>query len=300
VFYATITEKCSHSHRWWWNQGNNRDTRIDGVGKFAGHARTAEQMYRLYVNIGPRVFTKSLRTLFWPLTLYRYENEPFIAALRESLGDVRMGDFWSKSPQTDVVITTFDLKLNSTRFIKPWKKEYLDWPAYRAVLASSSVPTYFPVLEGRYVDGGVGSYTNPCYLAAYELKYCLRWDPAETTLISLGTGRAPYDFTSDEANKKWPWEWLQPIMGAFQQSADDQQVHLVKTFFEKLDFRRFQVNLNQDIPMDDISQIPRLTVYGDELGKKLLSDQIDYAQMIRPKQTPEYSHEVNDATVIKL
>ena len=26
-----------------------------------------------------------------------------------------------------------------------------------------------PVVANRYVDGGVGSYSNPCYLAAFEL-----------------------------------------------------------------------------------------------------------------------------------
>ena len=79
--------------------------------------------------------------------------------------------------------------------VKPWKPDYTDWPVTLAVLASSAVPTLFPVVEGRYVDGGVGSYANPCYVAAYELRYCLGWDPAETTLISLGTGRTPHTLT---------------------------------------------------------------------------------------------------------
>lgn len=31
-----------------------------------------------------------------------------------------MGDFWGKTPRTDLVITTFDLEENRTKFIKTW------------------------------------------------------------------------------------------------------------------------------------------------------------------------------------
>ena len=146
---------------------------------------------------------------------------------------------------------------------------------------------FFPPVEGQFVDGGVGAYSNPCYLAAYEVHKCLSaWDPSETTLISLGTGRAPHTVKPGEANR-WPtWGWLKPILGAFLQSADDQQVHLVTTFFDELDFRRFQVDLREPIPLDDPSQIPRLAEYGEELGKKILDDETDPVQQIRAALPP--------------
>ena len=132
-----------------------------------------------------------------------------------------------------MVITSFDLVENRTRFLKPWKAEYKNWPVVKAVLASSTVPTYFPVVEGRYIDGGVGAYCNPAYLAAYELLFCLNWDPAETTLISLGTGRDPHRYRPRQANQMWAWDWIDPVLGAFLSSADDQQVNLVETFFSR-------------------------------------------------------------------
>jgi uncharacterized protein len=141
---------------------------------------TADELYQLYVDLGKTIFPKSWRTFFFPLSRFRYPSKPLSAALNKYMGNRKMGDFWTANPPIDVVITTFDLVDNHTRFIKPWKDEYKDWPVVRAVLASSSVPTYFPVVEGRFVDGGVGAYANPCYLAAYELMYCLNWDPAAT------------------------------------------------------------------------------------------------------------------------
>ena len=246
-----------------------------------GAGLTGEQMHRLYSERGQAIFRKSWRTLLWLLARYRYPHGPLESALKEQIGEMTMGEFWSADPPTDVVITTFDLVDNRTRFVKPWKDEYTAWPVVKAVLASSSVPTYLPVVEGRYVDGGVGSYANPCYLAAYELRFCLDWDPAETTLISLGTGRGPHTLREGDANRFWAWKWIKPVLGAFLQSADDQQVRLVRTFFEQLDFRRFQVDLREPIEMDDPSKIPQLTAYGEELGRKILNDETDRALEVK-------------------
>ncbi|MFQ6102070.1 MAG: patatin-like phospholipase family protein [Anaerolineae bacterium] len=251
-----------------------------------GVGLTGAEMHRLYAELAGSVFRKTWRSWLWPLTRYRYPQEPLAAALREHIGEITMGDFWLADPPSDVVITTFDLVDNRTRFIKPWKEEYAGWSVVKAVLASSAVPTYFPVVEGQYVDGGVGSYVNPCYLAAYEARFCLEWDPAETTLLSLGTGRDPHTIQPGDANRFWAWDWIGPVLGAFLQSADDQQVHLVRTFFEQLDFRRFQIDLREPIAMDDVSKIPELTIYGDELGRKILNDETDRALEVKPARAP--------------
>ena len=247
-----------------------------------GSGLTAARMHELYLALGDTIFKKSWRTFFWPLTRFRYPNELLADALTKSIGNIKMGDFWTANPPTDVVITTFDLIANKTCFVKPWKPDYKDWPVIRAVLASSSVPTYFPVVEGRYVDGGVGSYANPCYLAAYEAQFCLKWDPKETTLVSLGTGRDPQALKPGQPARLLAWEWLTPTLDAFLASADDQQVHLVETFFKDLDFRRFQVNLDKAIPMDGPRYIPELIKYGEKMGQMILTDQVDEAMGVKP------------------
>jgi hypothetical protein len=241
-------------------------------------------LYRLYVELAETIFRRTWRYHLWPLARYRYSGRPLEAALKRYVGDAMMGDLWAAHPATDVVITAFDLVTNRTRFIKPWKGEYAAWPVSRAVMASSAVPSYFPVIEGRYVDGGVGSYSNPCYLAAYEAYVCLGWDPAETTLISLGTGRNPHSIGPGDADRFWAWDWLEPLLGAFIQSADDQQVHLVRHFFEDLDFRRFQIDLQEPLAMDDPSKVQELTQYGDQLGRKILNDETDPAMNLIPRR----------------
>jgi predicted acylesterase/phospholipase RssA len=251
-----------------------------------GAGLSGMEMHRLYTEFGGTVFRKTWRACLWPLTRYRYPHSLVEELFKQHIGDITMGEFWSADPPTDVVITAFDLVTNHTRFIKPWKEEYAAWPVVRAVLASCSVPTYFPAVEGRYVDGGVGSYANPCYLTAYEALFCLGWGPTETTLISLGTGRDPHTLQPRDADRFWAWDWIGRVLGAFLQSADDQQVHLVDTFFEQLDFRRFQVDLREPIEMDDPSKIPQLTDYGDELGRKILHDETDWALEIMASRAP--------------
>ena len=251
-----------------------------------GAGLTATQMHELYVSLGDVIFQETLRSRLWLLFKYRYPHGPLEAALKQHIGAGKMGDFWSAKPPTDVVITAYDLVENRTRFIKPWKPEYADWPITQAVLASSSVPTFFPPVDGRYVDGGVGAYANPCYIAAYEAVYCLGWDPAETTLISIGTGTYPTGLKPGAAAKFWPWQWLDPILGAFLQSTYDEQVQVVATLFPQLDFRRYQVTMSENIGMDGAAQIPRLVEYGDQLGQKMLVDDTEVPPDFRQVRMP--------------
>lgn len=251
-----------------------------------GAGLTAKQMHELYVSLGDVIFQKTLRSQLWLLFKYRYPHGPIEAALKKHIGDLKMGDFWNTNPPTDVVITAFDLQDNRTRFIKPWKPEYADWSVIKAVLASSSVPTFFPPVEGRYVDGGVGAYANPCYIAAYEAIYCLGWDPAETTLLSFGTGHFPTGLKPGEAASFFPWQWLDPILGAFLQSSYDEQVQVVGTLFPDLDFRRFQVDLRENIGMDAADQMARLIEYGDEMGRKMLNDETETIPDFRRVRMP--------------
>lgn len=251
---------------------------------------TGDQLYDLYVELGSVIFKPSWRTALFPLSRYRYDTQPLIAALTRTLGNRKLGEFWKDAPHIDLVMTSFDVVSNHTCFIKSWKPAYQDWPVVQAIMASSSVPTYFPVVSGRYVDGGVGSYANPCYLAAYEAQYCLNWDPAETTLISLGTGRNPHSIEPGQVNKWFAWEWIYPMLGAFLQSADDQQFGLTATFFQGLDFRRFQVDLMEPIGMENADKIPELAAYGEQMGHKILRDEWEKAPDFKLTVEPIPAH----------
>ncbi len=239
---------------------------------------TASQIYDVYHEIGRIVFKKRLRSTkpFSYLFRYMYPNDALIKALRENIGEMTFGEFHKKYPSKDIIITVRDLVENRTRFVKPWKSDYKDWKIWYAVLGSCTVPTYFPVVDGQFVDGGVGSFSNPCYIAAYEIAYCLdNWDPKETTLVSIGTGRTKEGFKPNEANKYNQLKWIRPMFDIFLSDANDQQVRIVKRFFNDLDFRRFQVDFKEHIDMDDTSKTDILTEYGEKLGEMIIKNEVD-------------------------
>ncbi len=286
----------------------------------AGVARgmEADSILKVYTELGPAIFPKSWRTL--PLTRYlvsyRYDSAPLIKLMAERLGDITLGELHSQKPDFNMVITATDVLANATRFIKLYKDRYADWRLRDAVMASSVVPTVFPVYEHDYrkmpddppeeswlplkrfwLDGGVGSYSNPSYMAAYEIAFCLGargWRLDNTTLISIGTGIDPLQEMWDERlrglfGKRSPRdflgpEWVLPVVDTFLHDAASQQVKLVRHFFTHapadragdpqagLDFRRFNVAFEHPIDMTETSAIPQLIKYGDQLGEMILND----------------------------
>lgn len=287
----------------------------------AGIARglTAKKIHDLYVAFGDQVFPKTWRTLF-PFNLlvrYQYSSDRLIALLDEYLGSLTMGELYRQRPGFHLVITATDIYANETRFIKLYKARFHDWLLRDVVMASSIVPTVFPVYEHEYrkkpadppkeawipdirywIDGGVGSYSNPAFMAAYEIAFCLRdqgWNLENTTLLSFGTGSSPLKQVWDQrlnvlGFKRTPRgffapEWIFPSIDTFVHDAARQQAQLVRHFFQNapaeragspnagLDFRRYNVEFEEVINMDDASKIGVLSEkYGRILGQNLIDD----------------------------
>ncbi|MBN1312436.1 MAG: patatin-like phospholipase family protein [Anaerolineae bacterium] len=283
------------------------------------HGLDASAISDIYVEMGPKIFRKSWRTLplIEYLVNYRYGTEPLEEILAQHLGDMTVGQLHQQRPDFNMVITTTDLYACTTRFLKLYKQRFADWRLRDAVLASCIVPTVFPAFEHDYnkqpddppqeawipkrrywVDGGVGSYCNPCYMAAYEIAFCLRekgWQLDNTTLISIGTGKDPMQQTWKArlrnifGMQRKPTgllgpEWIFPSVDIFLHDANLEQTRLVRHFFcdavaeragdpdAGLDFRRFDIDLDEAIALDDINKIPALIEYGKKLGEMIVND----------------------------
>ncbi len=288
------------------DDGHIKKTLNEKVGLFVGTSTgaiiaaalaagvAASELNRLYRELGKEVFKRFGR---WGRYLFegeRYSNEKLEfylnKILEENIGEgARMNVYDSMNSKIDVVFTTFDLVSNKIRFIKPWNKpagrgdeNFTQWTVVKALLSSSAAPTYFPSVEGeygQYIDGGVSSYNNPCYIALYEILNHLNetknWTMKNTTLISIGTGRGKPILDKPGKHRLGLVKLSDAILNAFMTSANDQQVALVeeKAVYNKLDFRRFQVNLRENIAMDDTRKIEELEKYGEELGKLILNDE---------------------------
>jgi hypothetical protein len=145
--------------------------------------------------------------------------------------------------------------------------------------ASAAAPTYFdpwpmPVpVNGKVVDGGVGVTGNPVYQACVEaFCYSPGYSPADTTIVSFGTGRF-----IKKSNPKLVTDWLDWVLDTLLHSPCDQQTELVRRHYPEALFHRFEANLPSDIDMDDIDRIGDLEQVGRTFAAKL-----DWEQVLCP------------------
>ena len=245
--------------------------------------KSAKEILDLYLRCGTHLFKKSKRTLpvIKYLMSYRYDNESLRQLLDEQFGSITMDEIWepnnpSKIPHKILVIIIRDLVEARTRFLKSYKDDARDWTLVKAILGSTAVPTIFPVLDGRYVDGGVGSFSNPCLIAAFEAVICQGWNPRDVTLISLGTGHEKGGLRAYEANKFSSIEWIPVILDSFMSDANVQQVRSVSSFLSRdLDFRRFQVGFPPEETAPSVFEMKdseKLLHYGEIMGDAILND----------------------------
>jgi predicted acylesterase/phospholipase RssA len=133
--------------------------------------------------------------------------------------------------------------------------------------ASAAAPTYFQPWTvagpGELVDGGIGVTGNPVYQACVEaFYYTPGYLPQETTVVSLGTGRAisephPHNLLS----------WLTWVLDEMLRSPEEQQTELVKRHFPEIAFHRMEPDLEVDIAMDDTGSIDRLRQIGETFAR---------------------------------
>jgi predicted acylesterase/phospholipase RssA len=146
-----------------------------------------------------------------------------------------------------------------------------------AAVASASAPTYFdhwPVnVDGQplsFFDGGTGGLANPSYQACVEMFEYDSFVPAETRLITLGTGFYP----GSETPPKGLIEVVSWATGTLVDSSEDWVDRAVGRQWPGVN-RKFDWQLQTDIAMNDLSAIPALI----EAGKTAAAS-IDWKQVL--------------------
>ena len=135
-------------------------------------------------------------------------------------------------------------------------------------VASASAPTYFKpsmiTIAGvatTLVDGGAGVTGNPVYQACVEAFYYDDFTPADTRVISLGTGFFP-------TGAKTPHDligWLEWSVTALLDAPEDQQVELVNRHWPGI-MKRFDWQMPEAIDLADTSKIGDLVRFGQKVA----------------------------------
>lgn len=164
------------------------------------------------------------------------------------------------------------------------------------VTASSAAPTYFPPWTipedsaalspgwqpiGPLVDGSVGVTGNPVYQACVEaFYYSDDYNPEETTVVSLGTGRflGP-DYPS------WIWPWLRWLLDELLHSPGEQQTEIVQRHFPQMPFYRIDPLLERKVGLDDVESIDYLRRVGEHFAAR-----IDWEAILQGTETTFRMH----------
>lgn len=268
---------------------------------------TAAELTAIYLNNAAQIFPPVLpeflpyslhEALKIALRLFRpslYDGVRFKELLRETARqktgnpDITLGELRGRlrSDQA-IVFTVVDVTDRRTKFLKTYADDDANWTLWEAVMASSAAPTYLPVIARPdpnrrtiyYADGGTGSYGNPAYIAAREMVEWQQYDPAQTSVISFGTGwvKAPQFEQANGKPDDWTiTSWISGIIAMLiGDSARAQSLDILNDFGPRnIDLRRFQVTLDTDFDLDDAraATLQRLAELGDQLAERVRQNQ---------------------------
>jgi uncharacterized protein len=281
---------------------------------------TAKEITQLYVSMGQEVFPR-LTPRWLPKAAeqadefermarkpFLYSNEKLIDLLKKVIQD-KMGDAdltlaelnERLGPEKVLILTTVNITARRTRLLKSHQQDSGDWKLWEAILASSSAPIALPVWAradragkpAYYTDGGVGSYGNPAYVVAQEAIVFQGYAPEEVSILSFGTGWVNAENFERASGTPTKWHGLNWAMNAplllLDDAARNQSLEILEGLGDsKVDFRRFQFALENDISSDgygDDATYALMNQLGDEVGERIRRDQ--YAPNADPQFDPE-------------
>jgi predicted acylesterase/phospholipase RssA len=231
----------------------------------------AERIASLYRRRGPELFRRVpvLSLLRRIVAGHQYD----VATLRRMIGE-ELGELASwriNDVPNDVMITAKGLDDgHAWYFVKdrPGSNNARtgSFALADCVTASAAAPTYFAPWPidgiGDLVDGGVGVAGNPVYQACVEaFEYTGTYRPAQTIVVSLGTGRF-----LDRPRPTWLWSWVEWVLGELFRSPGEQQTELVVRHYREAALYRMDVRLPRDYGLDAIG--PGFDEL-EELGRRL-------------------------------
>jgi uncharacterized protein len=226
------------------------------IAAAVGAGIPAERIVSLYRRRGPELFRR-----IPVVTLLRrivFGNQYDVATLRRMIGG-ELGDLagWRVNDiPRDVMLTAKGLDDGHPwYFVKDRPGEQGgrtgNLSLADCVTASAAAPTYFapwPVEGiGLLVDGGVGVAGNPVYQASVEAFEYSGYRPADTIVVSLGTGRF-----LDRRRPTWLWSWVEWVLGELFRSPGEQQTELVQRHYGDAVLYRIDARLPRDFPLDTI------------------------------------------------
>jgi patatin-like phospholipase/acyl hydrolase len=199
--------------------------------------KSAEEIKKLYLDIGGDIFGKKNHFLVNPIKWYKakYSYEPLENALEDFFGDITMG---SDKIKTGLCIVTKRADTFSTWPILSspdgkYFKYNKDMMLHKVVRASAAAPTFFKPKQidvgggeiATFIDGGLSLANNPAFqlfLIATLKGFPYRWPIGEDkiTLVSVGTGTSKKHIDANKIAEFGLGDWAKEIPNMFMEDAN--------------------------------------------------------------------------------
>ena len=234
----------------------------------------AADLARLYERRSAEVFRRLplISTLRRIVSGSMYDTTALHRVIREELGEAAR-DWRLNDAPVDLLITAKRLSDGMPwYFVRDSAANSCRAGDYRiadAATASAAAPTYLRPWRiggiGELIDGGTGVAGNPVYQACVEaFEYTDAYRPAETLVVSLGTGRL-----LRRERPTWIWPWLGWLLSELLRSPAEQQTELVHRHYREAAFYRLDVELESDIGLDAVGRIDELRTLGERLANDI-------------------------------
>jgi len=228
----------------------------------------ATRILDIYVQRAGEIFTpgKFIADIKRLISGYMYDPENIRRVLDSEFGTAR-GWKLNDSP-VRLLITAKGIDTHPWYFVQDTSRNARTTGTLGLIdcaVASAAAPTYFSPwtiqIGGRkvvLVDGGVGVTGNPVYQACVEAFYYDDFTPADTRVVSLGTGT----FAAGDRIPSGLLGWLQWTVDALLDAPEEQQTEIVNRHFPPGMLQRFDWELPHAIDLADTSAIPELVTIG--------------------------------------
>lgn len=197
----------------------------------------------------------------------RYTSDGLEAVLAEVFGTTTMADVPGR-----LILPATDLSNGNVFVMKsPYLSSFVrdrDIPVATAVMASCAAPSYFdPVRVGAYLlaDGGLWG-NNPSFLAYTEAvgKLGVPQDDVRILSIGTGTGHQFYDVGRHRAAWGLATGWGRTRLVDMFLNLQSRVSTNTSTLLLRDHYMRLSFDETGPLPLDDLSQVPRLKAKADE------------------------------------
>ncbi len=214
------------------------------------------EIVTFYVNHGSSIF-KPRKWRLKNLVSPKYSQEPLSKALQACFGDKRIADLKKR-----VVVPSYSLSADDVYIFRTPHHERLarDFkvPIWKAALATSSAPTYFPscteVDNTRLIDGGVWA-NNPSMVALVEATGTLNIPLSQIAICSLGTTDEVTE-RSNSLTRGGQWHWREEAVNVILRGQSRGAANQAKFLLGDERFERFDPKVAYGIfKLDGISKV---------------------------------------------